>query len=473
YNNFSYKYFNNSDNVIPFEPFQNELPAFYLGFEEIAANMQISLYFAIKEISNNETPSFKWEYYDRTAWKELFIENDETKSFQKSGIVNFIFPHEIKKNTEFGKELFWIRVEPSYIRQLLWPELKGIFPNTVWASNHITVNNEILGSGNGMPGQSFSLSRRPVLCGHVIEIKEGENWIKWNETGSFALSNKLSRDYVIDRTGGMIFFGDGIHGMALPKGKNNIRAGFYRSGGGNRGNQEIGAINTLRKANPDIELVTNHVPSFGGEDEEDNEHAVFRGPNTIKNRGYAVTAEDFEWLALEASTEVLRAKCVTDKKNRINIIILPDRKDEAPLPEISLKDSIGKYLKERAFFAIREKIYVLGPDYKRIDSETTVRPLLLEESSIVSERIKSRLRTFFDPVRGGRYGKGYDFGQKIYLSEVAAVIEDIEGVECVEDLILKKIVGDNIVEEVSGSGRIDMEKNALPRAGNIEVKIGN
>jgi len=89
---------------------------------------------------------------------------------------------------------------------------------------------------------------------------------------------------MIDRKDGRILFGDGIHGMVPPMGKNNIIAGFYRSGGGKRGNLKNGVIDTLRRANPDIERVTNPVPSSGGIDFEDSDGVVFRGPLTIKNR---------------------------------------------------------------------------------------------------------------------------------------------------------------------------------------------
>ncbi len=471
YNNFSYKQLDNVDNKIPFIPFSNKLPAFYLGFKEIPANTMISLYFSIKEKIYDEKKTFKWRYYDGSDWKELIPENDETDSLIKKGIVSFLFPPGIKKFSEFGMELFWIKLEPESEDKLSYPELEGIFPNTVWASNYITVNDEILGSGNGMPGQFFLFARKSVLSGQIIEVREGDIWIKWTETSSFALSGKLSRDYTIDRTGDKILFGDGMNGMVPPKGKNNIRATFYRSGGGKKGNQGIGIIDTLRKANPNIERVTNHFPSSGGEDGEDNEGAALCGPYTIKNRGYAVTAEDFEWIAREASPDVKKAKCFMDEKNDINIIILSDNKEGAHLPDRRLMDSIEKYLKERALFTIREKIRICGPEYIRIDSEITVKPLLLSESLIISEKIKTRLKTFFDPVKGGQYGKGYDFGQEIYLSEVAAVIESIEGVDYVEELILKKVIEDKVVKEVSGSGWIRIEKNSVPYAGNIEIMI--
>jgi len=193
----------------------------------------------------------------------------------------------------------------------------------------------------------------------------------------------------------------------------------------------------------------------------------------IYNGGIAVTADDFEWLAKEASPDVKKARCITDEKKDIHVIILTDNKERIHMPDSSLRDSVERYLKDRAFFIIREKIRISGPDLIRIDTEVTVKPLLLSEGSIISDKIKKRLNIFFDPVIGGQYGKGYDFGQDIYLSEVAAVIEGIEGVDYVEEIILKKVIEYNVVEEISGSGRISIERNAVPYAGKIEIKIRN
>jgi len=179
----------------------------------------------------------------------------------------------------------------------------------------------------------------------------------------------------------------------------------------------------------------------------------------------------------EASPEVIRTKAFLDDTDSINIIILTkgnsDRNGEKPFPEKSLIDSVGKYIKERALFNIQERICILGPDYKRIDLEVAVKPLLLNESSIVIERIKTRLISFLDPEIGGQFGKGFDFGEEIFISDIAGTIENIEGVDYVEEITLKKLIGENIVDEVSAGGWISMENNALPYPGNIEIIITN
>jgi hypothetical protein len=474
-NHFQYTHWDNKTPIIPYEPFPGECPAFYLGFEKIEKiidNTRISIYFSVKEKHDTGRSNFTWKYLDKTGWKKLNAQI-ELDLLNKSGIAGIIFPDDMKKSYEFGKELFWIKIEPEDKKLTIYPELEGIYPNTVMASNFVTVENEILGSGNGMPDQTFHFSRKSVLSGQIVEVNEGNEWIQWNETSSFAGSNKLSRDYIIDRNEGRIFFGNGINGMIPPKGKNNIKAVLYRSGGGIKGNKGIETIDTLRKANSLIERVTNHVPSSGGIDQENNENAVLRGPFTIRNGGCAVTADDFEWLAREASPDIVRAKCILADKKNIEIIILPEKKAESFFSQISLIDTVEKYLKKRALFSIVDKIHVYFPEYKTIDVEVFYRPKpeSLSEYSIISDRIKSRLKLFLDPVNGGQYGKGFNFGQKIYLSELASVIDDVQGVDYVEEVTLKKLIHNKVVDKASGRGWISIEEKALPYAGNIEVKM--
>ncbi len=45
----------------------------------------------------------------------------------------------------------------------------------------------------------------------------------------------------------------------------------------------------------------------------------------------------------------------------------------------------------------------------------------------------------FDPLRSGKYwqGKGWSFGRSVYLSELYKFLDDLEGVDYVENLQIK------------------------------------
>jgi len=394
YNNFQYKDAMNPDE--PYELSPETKPVLFLGFKNKIASTPMTLFFAIKEMLYSEVPmkikdpdykeeykfadkatSFLWKYYNGISWEELSVE-DETNSFRNLGIVRFLVPHEIKTTFEFGMELQWIKVE---IKDGMWvscPKLKGIFTNTVWALNHITQKDEILGSGNGEPDLTLTFSNKPLLEGEVIEVKEievpsrdelksmesregkgafriieesgeiKEVWFRWDEVENFALSDSLSRHYILDRVNGNIIFGDGARGMIPPKGMNNIIARQYRSGGGTKGDVASYTVTALKKTIPNIEKVINHVPSSGGMDYESPENAINRGAHTIKNMNRAVTKEDFESLAKEASQYVVRARCLI-KNGTITIIIVPKYEDDTPLPDASLLASVKMYIRIRLF----------------------------------------------------------------------------------------------------------------------------
>ena len=121
--------------------------------------------------------------------------------------------------------------------------------------------------------------------------------------------------YMLNRTTGEIRFGDGRNGNipvanpANPEG--NIVAREYRFGGGKQGNVAAGAIKTLTTSidGIDANAVANLLAADSGRDEETLDEAKKRAPHAIRSRYRAVTAEDFELLAMEASS-IKRAKAL-------------------------------------------------------------------------------------------------------------------------------------------------------------------
>nr|MBC8273733.1 fibronectin type III domain-containing protein [Chloroflexota bacterium] len=140
---------------------------------------------------------------------------------------------------------------------------RNIFVETAWATQVETTKHEILGSSDGNPAQTFSLTRVPVIFEEVwvnemSALSEGEMkniiekeelkvkpvrdekgsftefWIKWQAVDHLLGSSKDDRHYEIDRTSGNIRFGDGVNGKIPPIGTDNIKAN-YRSGGGKTG----------------------------------------------------------------------------------------------------------------------------------------------------------------------------------------------------------------------------------------------
>ena len=142
--------------------------------------------------------------------------------------------------------------------------------------------------------------------------------MRWRRVDSFFASTARSRHYTLDYITGIVQFGDGRRGLVPPEAKNSIVASSYRVGGGALGNVNANTLTSLGRALAYIEAVTNPLPATGGADRESIEEAKNRAPYTIKSRDRAVTTEDYEMLAMRASTcsfSPARA-CVPDRSNR-------------------------------------------------------------------------------------------------------------------------------------------------------------
>ena len=84
------------------------------------------------------------------------------------------------------------------------------------------------------------------------------------------------------------------------------------------------------------------------------------------------------------------------------------------------------------------RLHVVEPEYVSVALETE---LVLKDSA-QAEEVKNNAQTevtkFFAPLQSGKYsqGKGWPFGRSIYLSELYKVLDDLEGVDYVETLII-------------------------------------
>ena len=184
------------------------------------------------------------------------------------------------------------------------------------ASHAAQEENEVLGVSDGTPGQTFPLRYSPVLKpaqGETLEVQDPESgdWAAWELRPDFVVSTTFDRHYVLNPVQGEIELGPAIretdggwtqYGAVPPKGA-VMRFTKYRHGGGRNGNVAAGALTVMRSGLPGVDTVTNPGPANGGVDAETLDHARQRAAMEIRSRYRAVTAEDFEFLAGEASPQ--------------------------------------------------------------------------------------------------------------------------------------------------------------------------
>jgi hypothetical protein len=395
------------------------------------------------------------------------------------------------------------------------PRVKGIYLNTAWAIQAQSVRDEILGSSSGTANQSFALTKFPVLEEEVwvnefgslteserkalgeqknLEVKkvsdpEGkvvEFWIRWQPVDDLAVANATERAYSIDSTFGRVQFGDGINGRVPPIGQDNIKS-TYQSGGGASGNVAASTIKTLRTTIPSVDNVTNAEPAGGGSDTEMIESALERGPISVKHRGRAITAQDFEALAREASRSVVRSQCLPmfndlgkAQTDWVTVIIIPGSQEARPTPSPQLRSRVEKYLRERSanVAAFPRQIKVIGPTYVEVSLSADLYPVTIDVAPQVEADSVSLLKSFLHPLTGGYKARGWDFGRLPCLSDFYALLESVEGVNYAQNLSMAlrtiKLNGDfdqpTIVTEDNPLG-VEMPEYALVFSGEHKITV--
>jgi predicted phage baseplate assembly protein len=249
-------------------------------------------------------------------------------------------------------------------------------------------------------------------------------------------SKAESRHYVVDRATGEVKFGDGVNGMVPPIGRDNIKAS-YLFGGGKTGNVEAYEVSTLKTPIAYVDKVANPWCAGGGADVEIVEDAMERGPWVFKHRNRAVTIEDFEWLARQASRDVARTKCMGCTSGIgtgcVVATILPKSSDDKPVPSFELKNVVMNYLSERCSNVISLK--VKGPVYIEVSVSVDVYPTSMDTAPLAEREALDRLESFLHPLTGGTDGKGWEFGRLICLSDVYALLEGIAEIDHVENVV--------------------------------------
>jgi len=426
-----------------------------------------------------------WEYYrslpDGTfEWASLEVE-DETEVFSKSGEITFTIPSDWEPAKINDIRATWLRFRItsassgasfSSIRYFKIDEIYG----RVSVSNAAQIDEEILGSSNGLPDQRFYLANVPVLDIKIL-VDEGLGFQEWKEVDDFTMSSSQDKHYVLNRGTGEILFGDGEKGKIPAAGTDNIKASPYRYGGGTRGNVGAFTINQLRSSHVYIDSCFNKEAAKGGGDEETVEQAIERGPTEqLKTRNRAVTNEDFETLTLESSTGIARAKTLPlfdpakpteEIPGVVSVIAMP--KGGGTL-SMALRNAIREYLDTRRL--VTAQLYVIDPEYIPVDIKATVVKTEEANASALEDKVKKVIAEFLNPEYGGEAqkavdyiegvslerGSGWDFGRDVYLSELYELMERIHGVDHVETI-------------TTPASNLTIEKNQLPLCGTVSITV--
>jgi len=374
------------------------------------------------------------------AWRELNVFEDETGALTREGYIVLEGPREIALTTEgqVAEPRFWLRcriVSGAYSAGRS-PEVEAIRPNTVPAENLSTVHDELVGTSEGLPGQTFELRRRPVRAG-TLELLVGDETVplaEWKLVEDFLASGSDDSHYTLDETASVVAFGDGRRGR-IPVAGAEIVARTYRFGGGTAGNVGAGEIAGLLTKIAGVEEVTNERPAVGGRDEQSVEDLKQRAPRTLRHRGRAVTAEDFAALA-ERAGGIVKATAIAlahpdhpgiEVPGAVTVVVVPDTEDVPPQPSSDLVRHVCRYLS--SYRLLTSEVFVKGPAYQAVKVEARIAAEPYAAFDAVKRDVIAALDSALEPLTRG-------FGEELYPTSLYSVILRVKGVAAVPALAL-------------------------------------
>jgi predicted phage baseplate assembly protein len=306
-----------------------------------------------------------------------------------------------------------------------------IFGNVVAATNGQTWN-ETLGSGSGsLALQIFTLKQKPLTfvptqsaAGVETTLQVSVNGIGWIEAGGLDEMTPTQRGYVTRTDNAMntsIMFGDGVHGARLPTGVENVTA-VYRAGIGTPGNVDAGQINLLASRPLGVRSVTNPQPASGGVDPEGVNQGRANVPLVTAALDRVVSLSDYESVARTfGGVAKALAMQFAGTPPLVHVTIAPGG-DVAITSNSALVTNLSAAL---VALAGRQVAVDVQP--------RSLLVLVLQASVALSagshwEDVEPAIRaTLLDRFGFDRRG----LAQEIYLSEIIAAIQNVEGVSYV------------------------------------------
>lgn len=347
---------------------------------------------------------------------------------------------------------------------------RKLHPSALPVEEGRRISGEILGTSDGRPNQRYRLAHAGVILraqgaspGVVRDLslrtELGGLIQEWSLQESLAFSRAGQLDYAVEIDAAdqaEILFGDGAFGAIPPSGSSILVD--YRVGGGALGNVPARSVTTLVEA-PELMLagaqVTNLEAATGGAEREDIAHAVAHAPSVFRSLKRAVTAADYEALALQFKG-VGKVRAVAGSWNVVNLFVAPE--GGGKVSDV-LRANLIEYFEDKR--PVSTVIEIEDVDYVNVYVVAQVDIGSYYSQSEMKDKIQQAARELlaFDAV---------DFASPIYLSKFYEKIEAIDGVNFVAITEFRRDVPPG--REPDAPGVLSFGDNEIPK---IPDETGN
>ena len=213
-----------------------------------------------------------------------------------------------------------------------------------------SIYQDVLGSSNGTPLQSFNLNYTQVIVDSIqLFVNEGQGHIEWKRVDNFIESDENSKVFTVsvdDFDVCTITFGNGLKGSVPVTYSNGIVAN-YRVGGGEIGNVNEGTINLLDSSVAYVEKTFNLKPHIRGHEKEDLNSIKLNAPAFFRVRDRLVTLKDYSDLLKISFYEFLDVIAEKDSTNNRKVNLYYMLKDGYEFTN-TFRDKVSDFINSRS-----------------------------------------------------------------------------------------------------------------------------
>lgn len=327
------------------------------------------------------------------------------------------------------------------------------------------VPGELVGVTSGNAGQKVRVARAPIITPPPLRLDEsqlflgrelvvgveagageadvlpfeieGKRFRRFYETDHFSTDSQgWPRVFRVDRLAGEIEFppeallDDSARSAGIPPVGREIRV-WYARGGGSSGNVAAGSLSRLVDPIAGIS-VTNPEPARGGRDEESLAAVMRRAPEELGHRDRAVTASDYEKLALRASPAVCRVYVDTpadhyaeDRPGTVEVRIVVDPAHRERRAAMSAVNDVRAFLDARR--PLGSSCDVALAYEKAVTVKATVVAAPAVDPVVLQQAVETRLSRLLSPIPVAGETP-WEFGRTLHVSHVYEALNSVPGV---------------------------------------------
>lgn len=398
--------------------YRHEGSQFFLSLDRLPERHNPKLFFELEAVSHSIQG--KWEMLNDQTWQRVSV-SDQTKNFTQNAFIQFFVSNLKTQVVDFGgRSAFWFRFTPS---GRLSAPIRRALCNVVRAENLRKLSDHCLGSGDASPSQRLALPEGQPTRPFRLKAFDAEraHFEIWEQVESFLLSASDARHYLYDYPSGSLVFGDAHRGRCLPPGYDNVWLEGLELCDGAQANLPKNSQVELIEEDWRIGSLRLVEDCSGGSDQQQAANQLARLHTLLRTKSRAVSAYDFESLALEASPRVGKAFATRmGQALKLSVLNLPaysvNAKELDYSPDPSDLQAIQIFFEDKK--PLNQKLIVGAPRYRDFDLSASIFLRRIEEAAI--ERVENQIRELFCPYHSLEMIDG-----RVQISE-ERIIESIE-----------------------------------------------